>query len=171
MEGSNNVGQTFPSAKLKESAMADRNVCPTGWTATSLADTLPPAANAFSKTDMGETTMNGNGEELPLEIDVRAVQAMRAGGENFVLLDVREQDEFNLVHIEGARLVPMSQIQARLEELMPLREKPIVVHCHHGGRSERVTHWLRANGFQHVQNMAGGIDAWAVEVDPALPRY
>jgi rhodanese-related sulfurtransferase len=114
--------------------------------------------------------MNG-GEEAPLEIDVRSVQEMRARGEDFVLLDVREQDEYDLVHIQGARLVPMSQIQARLEELIPLRERPIVVHCHHGGRSERVTHWLRANGFQDVRNMAGGIDAWAAEVDPTLPRY
>ena len=115
--------------------------------------------------------MSNGGEELPLEIDVRAVDAMRARGEDFVLLDVREQEEYDLVHIEGARLTPMSQIQARLEELKPLREKPIVVHCHHGGRSEQVTHWLRANGFTHVQNMAGGIDAWAAEVDPSLPRY
>jgi rhodanese-related sulfurtransferase len=114
--------------------------------------------------------MNG-GEEAPLEIDVRSVHEMRARGEDFVLLDVREQDEYDLVHIQGARLVPMSQIQARLEELIPLRERPIVVHCHHGGRSERVTHWLRANGFQDVRNMAGGIDAWAAEVDPTLPRY
>jgi rhodanese-related sulfurtransferase len=65
----------------------------------------------------------------------------------------------------------MSQIQARLGELTPLREKHFVVHCHHGGRSERVTYWLRANGFPRVQNMAGGIDAWAVQIDPALPRY
>jgi rhodanese-related sulfurtransferase len=109
--------------------------------------------------------------EVPLEIDVRAVNAMRARGEVFVLLDVREQDEYDLVHIDGARHVPMSQIQARLEELRPLQDEPIVVHCHHGGRSERVTHWLRANGFGQVQNMAGGIDAWAAEIDPTLTRY
>jgi rhodanese-related sulfurtransferase len=109
--------------------------------------------------------------ESPLEIDVRDVNAMRARGEDFVLLDVREQDEYDLVHIESSRLVPMSQIQSRLDELKPLQDKPIIVHCHHGGRSERVTHWLRANGFAHVQNMTGGIDAWAAEIDPTMTRY
>jgi rhodanese-related sulfurtransferase len=110
-------------------------------------------------------------EELPLEIDVRSVRGLREQGTDFVLLDVREQDEYDLVRIAGAQLLPMSQIQARLDELTPLRERRIVVHCHHGGRSEQVTHWLRRQGFSRVQNMAGGIDAWAVEIDPSLPRY
>jgi rhodanese-related sulfurtransferase len=110
-------------------------------------------------------------EELPLEIDVRSVRELQQQGEDFVLLDIREQDEYDLVRIAGARFLPMSQIQARLDELMPLRDQRIVVHCHHGGRSERVTHWLRRQGFSRVQNMAGGIDAWAVEIEPSLPRY
>lgn len=110
-------------------------------------------------------------EELPLEVDVQTVHQMRQQGEAFVLLDVREKDEYDLVRIEGARLVPMSEIQRRLEELAPLRDQRIIVHCHHGGRSERVTHWLRSQGFPHTQNMAGGIDAWSLQIDPTLPRY
>ena len=110
-------------------------------------------------------------QDLPLEIDVQTVHAMRQGGEDFVLLDVREMDEHHLVRIEGARLIPMSEIQRRAEELAPLRDARIVVHCHHGGLSERVTHWLRSLGFAQVQNMAGGIDAWSLQIDSSLPRY
>jgi rhodanese-related sulfurtransferase len=142
----------------------------TDWTTAVFTDRFTGAAGAFSKTRTLETTMN-SGAELPLDVDVNSVHAMRTRGDDFVLLDVREQDEYDLVHIEGARHLPMSQIQARLDELTPLQHSPIVVHCHHGGRSERVTHWLRGNGFTHVQNMAGGIDAWAVEVDRRLSRY
>jgi rhodanese-related sulfurtransferase len=115
--------------------------------------------------------MTDDREELPLEIDVHTLHAMRERGDNFVLLDVREKDEYDLVRIEGARLLPMSEIQRRAGELAPLREQRIVVHCHHGGRSERVTHWLRSQGFAGAQNLAGGIDAWAVQIDPELPRY
>jgi rhodanese-related sulfurtransferase len=60
---------------------------------------------------------------------------------------------------------------ARLAELEAWRDKPIVVHCHHGVRSLRVAKFLREKGFAHAQSMKGGIDAWSVEVDPAVPRY
>jgi rhodanese-related sulfurtransferase len=109
---------------------------------------------------------------LPLEIDCRGVQEkLAAKAADFVLLDCRENDEHALVHIDVARLLPMSQLQARVGELEPLRDRHIVVHCHHGGRSLKVTHWLRAQGFSKVQSMAGGIDQWAREVDSTLARY
>ena len=109
---------------------------------------------------------------LPLEIDCRSVQErLAAQAADFVLLDCRESDEHALVHIEEALLLPMSQMQARVGELGAHRERQIVVHCHHGGRSLKVTHWLRAQGFPRVQSMAGGIDQWALEVDQTLPRY
>ncbi len=91
--------------------------------------------------------------------------------ENFLLVDCREQDEWNLVHIDAARLIPMSQLAARVAELEPYREQPIAIHCHHGGRSLRVANWLREQGFAHAQSMAGGIDAWAEKIDPGLTRY
>lgn len=115
--------------------------------------------------------MSGSPESLPLEIDVQDVKALLDASEDFLLLDCREQDEFELVRIGGATLLPMSEIQARAEELEPHRERRIVVHCHHGGRSMRVTQWLRGLGFVAVQNMRGGIDQWAIEVDSTLPRY
>jgi rhodanese-related sulfurtransferase len=108
---------------------------------------------------------------LPLEIDVKSVQELRASGEPFLLLDVREPAEFATAKIDGAQLMPMQQVPTRLAELETYRDQRIVVQCHHGGRSLRVTHFLRAQGFEQAQNLAGGIDAWSLEIDPSVPRY
>ena len=109
--------------------------------------------------------------EIPLEVDVQTVKQLRDAGEDFLLLDCREPDEFQLARIEGATLIPMNQIPARLNELADRRDKRMIVHCHHGGRSMRVTEWLREQGFGQVQNMAGGIDAWSQQIDGKVPRY
>lgn len=115
----------------------------------------------------GVTTMT----DLPLHIDVRSVQDLLDSGEEFLLLDCREPHEHALVRIEGAKLVPMQEIPARLAELTPHRDRRIVVHCHHGGRSLNVALWLRNQGFAQTQNMTGGIDTWSLLVDTSLPRY
>ena len=109
--------------------------------------------------------------ESPIEIDCQAVSKKLQGGPDFVLLDCREADEYALVNIPGARLLPMSELATRVSELEALRNCDIAVHCHHGGRSLKVAHWLRGQGFANAQSMAGGIDAWAIEIDPSLPRY
>ena len=108
---------------------------------------------------------------LPLEIDVRSVQQLRDSGEKFTLLDCREPDEVAAARIEGSMHIPMREIPSRLTELEPQKAERIVVHCHHGGRSQRVTHFLRQQGFSQAQNMSGGIDAWSQEIDPNVPRY
>jgi rhodanese-related sulfurtransferase len=108
---------------------------------------------------------------LDAEIDVQAVAALRAGGERFLLLDCREPDEYAIARIEGAILIPMQTIVERLADLEPHRADRIVVHCHHGVRSMRVARFLRERGFAGAQNMAGGIEAWSLEIDPATPRY
>lgn len=108
---------------------------------------------------------------LPLEIDAAGLKADLDRGDDLVLLDCREQNEWDTVHIRGAQLVPMSEIASQLEKLEPLRERRIVVYCHHGGRSMRVTQWLRQQGFPRTQSLAGGIDNWAEAIDPTLPRY
>jgi rhodanese-related sulfurtransferase len=91
------------------------------------------------------------------------------GREKPVLLDVREPWEFQTAHIEGARLVPMNEVPARVNELDPQEE--LVVICHHGGRSMQVAMFLEKQGFARVHNLAGGVDAWAKTVDPAMPVY
>jgi rhodanese-related sulfurtransferase len=108
---------------------------------------------------------------LPADIDVLSVKKMLDGGERFVLLDVREPDEFATASIEGTLQIPMRTVPSRLADLEPHRGERIVVHCHHGGRSARVAQWLREQGFEKVQNMAGGIEAWSQQVDPSVPRY
>jgi rhodanese-related sulfurtransferase len=110
-------------------------------------------------------------DELPIETDCRAVQAALDSGGDFLLLDCREVDEHALSNIRGSRLVPMSQMMDRAAELAPFRDFAIAVHCHHGGRSLKVAQWLRGQGFPKAQSMAGGIDRWSQEIDPAVPRY
>lgn len=110
-------------------------------------------------------------DQLPIETDVATVARLRRGGEDFLLLDVREDSEYEIARIEGSLLIPMSQLRHRVEELEGHRDRRIVVHCHHGGRSMQVTHALRQSGFHRVQNMAGGIDSWSEQIDPSVPRY
>ena len=109
--------------------------------------------------------------ELPVEIEVQAVQQMRANGEKFLLLDVRNPNEYATAKIDGSQLIPMNEIGNRLSELEPYRHERVVVHCHHGGRSLRVTSFLQQQGFTQVQNMSGGIDAWSQAIDAKVPRY
>jgi len=105
--------------------------------------------------------------ETPLEVDVTvAAKLVREGA---VLLDVREPAEFEICRIAGSREIPMRQIPEQLATLP--RDTPLLALCHHGGRSLRVTQFLRANGFMNVSNVAGGIDAWAGQIDPSLARY
>lgn len=109
--------------------------------------------------------------KLSLEIDCVQVKEMIDQGEEFLLLDCRNPEEHALVHLEQAQLIPMQELPGRIDELVPHKSSRIVVHCHLGGRSLQVTAWLRQQGFLKSQNMTGGIDAWAVVVDPRLPRY
>lgn len=92
-----------------------------------------------------------------------------ARGVPMVVLDVREPWEHEVAHLEPAVLMPMSTVPTRHHELPT--DRPIVVYCHHGGRSAMVADFLRAAGHRRVVNLAGGIDRWSVEVDPSVPRY
>ena len=86
------------------------------------------------------------------------------------LIDVREPWEFATAKIEGSVLIPMGDVPARAhQELDP--DERIVVMCHHGARSLNVTVWLRNQGFENVQSLRGGIEAWSAEVDSKVPRY
>jgi adenylyltransferase/sulfurtransferase len=101
---------------------------------------------------------------LPLELKARWDR-----GDRPYLLDVREPDEFDFVHLPGAVLMPLGDIATRSAELDPGRE--IVVYCHHGVRSMRAVSYLRHIGLTGARNLTGGIEAWSLEVDPAVRRY
>ncbi len=103
------------------------------------------------------------------QIQVRELEERMHSGQPFVLLDVREPFEFEMARIEGANLIPLGELPARIGELD--REKEILVFCHSGVRSERAAEFLRSAGFAKVANVAGGIDAWSEEIDPNVPRY
>lgn len=109
--------------------------------------------------------------DTPIEVTCHDVKQSLNAGEDFLLLDCREQHEFNIASIPDAVLLPMSQLISRVDELEKYRNSRIVVHCHHGGRSLRVAGWLREQGFPLSQSMAGGIDSWAVEIAPGMARY
>ncbi len=86
------------------------------------------------------------------------------------LIDVREPWEYQTAHVEGSVLIPMGEIPARAhQELDP--DDRLLILCHHGARSLSVTNWLRQQGFESAQSIAGGIDAWTSRVDPKIPRY
>jgi molybdopterin/thiamine biosynthesis adenylyltransferase/rhodanese-related sulfurtransferase len=107
--------------------------------------------------------------ETPLEITVEEAQRLLAGPNPPLIIDVRETDEYAICRIEGSRLIPMNTVPARLAEIP--QDVPVLVQCHHGGRSMKVTQFLRAKGYARVTNLKGGIDAWSLKVDPAVPRY
>lgn len=97
------------------------------------------------------------------------VKAKLDRGDQVVLLDVREPYEVEMAHIEGAVVIPSDDVAARALELP--KDKELVVFCHHGGRAIMAAFVLKRKGFTKVAVMAGGIDAWSIQVDPAVPRY
>ena len=93
---------------------------------------------------------------------------LQKAAEQIQLLDVREPWEYEIVHLENSRLVPLSQLTYGLSELD--KALPVVVICHHGIRSAHACYLLERLGFQAV-NLTGGIDRWAREIDPSIPIY
>ncbi|MEM6330481.1 MAG: rhodanese-like domain-containing protein [Planctomycetota bacterium] len=106
-----------------------------------------------------------------LEVSCESVRDRLTTGEDLLLLDCREADEHATASVAAAVLLPMSELAARVSELEPHRQRPIVVMCHHGMRSAQVAAWLAGQGFASVKSMAGGIDAWAEQIDATVPRY
>ena len=115
--------------------------------------------------------------EMIPTIDVVALHEMFERGDTIVLLDVRENFERALCsiaepdHVVGIH-IPLNQIPGRVDELRDLAEnRPVVVYCHHGVRSDAAATWLARQGLSDVLNLEGGIDAWSLRVDPKTPRY
>lgn len=88
---------------------------------------------------------------------------------NLLVVDVREPWEINVCSLPGATSIPMRAIPARYPELP--KDAEIVVVCHHGSRSQQVAHFLERVGFENINNLVGGVAAWARDVDPSMPTY
>lgn len=107
---------------------------------------------------------------LPPEITAEEFASLRPQSDAPTLLDVREKWEYDTAHLDPSLLMPMGDVPSRANnELDP--DARIVVLCHHGARSLNVAMWLRQQGFDNAQSLAGGIDAWSRQIDPTLPRY
>lgn len=103
------------------------------------------------------------------EISPQTLKQKLDANESVFLLDVREPSEYEIVHLEGAQLVPINTLPHHIDSLPSDQE--IVVYCHHGTRSFHATVYLHQNGFHEAKNLIGGIDQWAAEINPALQRY
>jgi rhodanese-related sulfurtransferase len=87
-----------------------------------------------------------------------------------VILDVRNPDEVRFASLPGSLNVPMQELPARLDEVRDIADRPVVVLCHHGVRSYHAAVWLESVGIA-ASSLRGGIEGWAIEVDPKMPRY
>ncbi len=107
----------------------------------------------------------------PLELAPQEASRL-INGDQAVVIDVREPEEYAVARIDGARLIPMQSVPAELQKLEALAdESTLLVVCHHGVRSLQVVSWLRGQGVENCFSVAGGIDRWSADVDPAVPRY
>jgi adenylyltransferase/sulfurtransferase len=102
-------------------------------------------------------------------ISVHELRRKMDAGEMFTLIDVREPYEYEIARITGSRLIPLGELEQRATELP--RSGPLIFQCHSGGRSAQAARLVKEAGFENVYNLEGGIEAWSVEIDPAVPRY
>lgn len=102
---------------------------------------------------------------------VHELQRKLEAGEDFLLLDVRTEEELEIARIEGCHHIPLHELEERIGELASWKDREVVCMCHHGGRSAMAQGFLCAQGFQKVLNLTGGIHAWACEIDPDMEVY
>ncbi len=110
-------------------------------------------------------------EEVADDFDIQVgdLKRLRDQGKDITLLDVRTPQEWQIAHVEGAKLIPLQDLPDRLGELDSAAD--LVVFCHHGPRSSQAVHFLRQIGFARARNLAGGIEAWSRDIDRSVPRY
>ena len=111
-----------------------------------------------------------NNSMHPHEVTVQQLkQALDDPKSGIKVIDVREPNEYQIAHIEGAMLLPLSQLAHRFKELDA--DQAYYLHCKMGGRSMKALEFLRQQGFKNLKNVAGGITAWSNEIDPSVPKY
>lgn len=108
---------------------------------------------------------------MKLQMAPKELAERLRSSEPILLLDVREPEEYAIVNLPGAKLIPLGELPLRHEEISEWKEREVVVYCHHGIRSLNAIGQLKHFGFQQLRNLAGGIDRWSTEVDPNATRY
>jgi len=155
------LAMRFRELKLRKNP--DCVVCGPNPTVTKLID-----YEAFCGIPQEATMAAATAGGIP-EISVQDLKSLRDRGEDFVLVDVREPHEFAICSLPDSVKIPLGTLPQNLNKLSTADE--IVVHCKMGGRSAKAVRLLQEAGFKKVRNLAGGVDRWAAEVEPGMPRY
>ncbi|MCB1059965.1 MAG: molybdopterin-synthase adenylyltransferase MoeB [Calditrichaeota bacterium] len=118
----------------------------------------------------------GNEEQALTQVKEMTVHELHArrlngNGNRPVVLDVRNYEEFSIAHLNEDLRIPLAELDFRLDELLPYKNRDIVISCRSGVRSARAWHQLRAAGFEKIYNLEGGILAWSDHIDPSQPKY
>ena len=172
------LGMNFRQLKLRKNP--DCPVCGTHPTVTALIDydqfcgvpkptEVGPLEVAKDRNVSGPAVSGQLVDGIP-QITVQELKRKRDARENFFLLDVREPHEVPIASL-GAPLIPVGQLEQRLNEIPVPKDTEIVVHCRSGARSQKAAIILKNAGFSHVENLAGGILEWADKIDPSMPKY
>ena len=103
------------------------------------------------------------------EIDIQTLKSKLDDNDDFILIDVREDQELKVCKIDRAIHIPMGVVPARLNDIDS--DKPVVVMCKSGGRSAQVCQYLNENGYSNIYNLNGGITSWALEIDSDMATY
>jgi rhodanese-related sulfurtransferase len=106
-----------------------------------------------------------------VEISPPELARRLANGQSIQMIDVRQPWECEIARLAGSLLIPLNELPQRVHEVPSEPAVTVVVYCHHGVRSLSAVSYLQRLGYQDVRSLAGGIDAWSCEVDPAVPRY
>jgi adenylyltransferase/sulfurtransferase len=152
---------SFKEVKLRKNPACE--LCGEHPTLTELAD-----YEAFCHVELPQVAAppaNGG----PVEVTAPELRDVLDSGKHITLLDVREPHEWEIAHIAGARLTPLSQFESFIPQLK--QEEEIYLYCSKGKRSMTALKKLQEAGFKHLHSLAGGIDRWAVDVEPTMPRY
>ncbi len=130
----------------------------------------PTTIGPLEVSSHGSVEASANVVDGIAQMSVEQLKSELDAGKNPFILDVREPHEYAIVNL-GAPLIPVGQVGQRLSELPANKDEEIVVHCKTGGRSQKASLELKAVGYTHVRNLAGGITAWAEKIDPSMPKY
>ncbi len=132
-----------------------------------------PRANSGGTSSRNSYSAPRSAPSPPGEVSPEELQELisRPGPRDFRLIDVREEDEFQICRLDWAELIPLAELTEQAPRRLVDKDRPIVVYCHHGMRSQNACERLRRMGYEHVFNLTGGINAWADRVEPTMRRY